>query len=121
MGQKKQKGKLIEPQTEMKMRLFLSRKCSYCKKLVDDFGMDFYSLPGLQVIFYEDDINYFLNKFRPVKSFISKKFEEIKDFEYITPSLAIFTAQDELVVDVLIGYTSIHHFFSSIINKREPN
>jgi len=102
---------------QVKLVLFLSRTCPHCRKLISEYSELIFDA-GIEQVFAED--SNFKNKYKSVYDYFYKNSPELAKYEYITPVLAIFDTDDN-VVQVLPGYALVKQQFDNIKEQMYKN
>ncbi len=106
------------PNEAVTVKLFLSRGCGFCRKLLEEFGDKLYFASDIQLIFYEDDSEYFLKQFSKAKKILEEKYPEIKNYEYITPLMLVINTNSNEAVEVFPGYAAISNVLNTLLKQK---
>lgn len=100
----------------VKLVLLLSKTCGFCVELLKRNIENLLAL-NAYLLYKEDrpvEFNTYMTK---TKAIINLQYPELKQHDSITPVLLIINANDDSILNVVLGFTSIESLVSQLSNN----
>lgn len=100
----------------VKLVLLLSKTCGFCVELLKRNIENLLAL-NAYLLYKEDrpvEFNTYMTK---TKAIIDLQYPELKQHDSITPVLLIINANDDSILNVVLGFTSIESLVSQLSNN----
>jgi len=102
----------------VRLVLLLSKSCGFCVELLKRNIESLLTLDAY-LLYKEDRPVEFTNYMARAKTIIDLQHPELKQHESITPLMLIINKENDSIVSVILGFTSIENVVNQLINKSE--
>lgn len=102
----------------VKLVLLLSKSCGFCVELLKRNIENLLAL-DVYLLYKEDRPVEFTNYMVKAKAIIDLQHPELKQHESITPLMLITNKENESIVNVVLGFTSIESVVNQLMNNSE--
>lgn len=109
-------GQKFQEVRQAKMVAFLSNTCSFCQRLLNEYGNALDTL-GVVKLVVEEDKNLFNKEYEHVREWLKNNNQELAKYPYITPVLLVREDNMNTVV-VYLGYMSIKTFLDQLTSTQ---
>ncbi|MEM3368531.1 MAG: hypothetical protein QXP88_00330 [Thermoproteota archaeon] len=102
----------------VKLILLVSKSCGFCRELMKRNIETLMEL-DVYILYKEDRPVEFTTYMQKAKSIIDLQHPELKEHDSITPILLIMNKENDSLLSVVLGFTSIESLLSQLISKNE--